>query len=48
MSLTQEQYDAAKVVLETELAEAVEEREQLRLQQALADIEKLAIVDATE
>lgn len=48
MSLTQEQYDAAKAVLEAELAESVDTREEERIKKALEDIEALVITDATE
>jgi hypothetical protein len=48
MTLTQEQYDAAKAVLETELAETNDEREKARITKALEDIEALVITDATE
>jgi len=48
MTLTQEQYDAAKAVLEAELAETHDEREKERITQALAQIATLVITDATE
>lgn len=48
MTITQEQYDAAKAVLEAELAESVDERQKERITKALEDIEALVITDATE
>jgi hypothetical protein len=46
--MNQEQYEAAKSVLEAELADAPEEREQERLKEALATIERLVVADASE
>ena len=48
MSITQETIDAAKAVLEAELAESTDEREKERITKALEDIAKLVATDATE
>jgi hypothetical protein len=46
--MNQEQYEAAKSVLEAELADAPEEREKLRIEEALAAIAQLVVTDASE
>jgi len=46
--MNQEQYEAAKAVLEAELAEATDEREKERIQTALDGIAKLVTSDASE
>jgi hypothetical protein len=46
--MNQEIYEAAKAVLEAELAESTDEREQTRIKTALADIAKLVVTDASE
>jgi hypothetical protein len=46
--MNQEQYEAAKATLEAELANAPEEREKLRIEEALAAIAKLVITDDSE
>lgn len=48
MSITQDQIDAAKATLEAELAESTDEREKLRVQEALEQLAKLVATDATE
>jgi hypothetical protein len=46
--MNQEMYEAAKAVLEAELANAPEEREKLRIEDALSTIAKLVVTDAPE
>lgn len=46
--MNQAQYEAAKAVFETELAETLDEREKTRIEEALAAIEKLVVTDAPE
>ena len=46
--MNQEQYEAAKAVLEAELADTLDEREKTRIEEALAGIAKLVVTDATE
>ena len=46
--MNQEQYDNAKAVLEAELADALDEREKTRIEEALAAIAKLVVTDASE
>ena len=48
MTMNQEQYEAAKAVLEAELLETVDEREKARLTTALEQIAKLVVTDASE
>ncbi len=47
-NMNQEQYDAAKAVLEAELADTTDEREKERLTKALDEIAKLVVTDAAE
>jgi|LauGreDrversion4_2_1035121.scaffolds.fasta_scaffold1725639_2 hypothetical protein len=46
--MNQEQYEAAKAVLEAELADTIDEREKERLTKALEEIAKLVVTDASE
>jgi hypothetical protein len=46
--MNQEQYEAAKAVLEAELADTLDEREKTRIEEALAAIAKLVVTDASE
>jgi hypothetical protein len=46
--MNQEQYEAAKAVLEAELANTLDEREKTRIEEALAAIAKLVVTDASE
>jgi hypothetical protein len=46
--MNQEQYEAAKSVLEAELADTLDEREKTRIEDALATIAKLVVTDASE
>jgi hypothetical protein len=48
MTLNQEQYEAAKAVLEAELSDTVDEREKERLTTALETLAKLVVTDASE
>lgn len=46
--MNQEQYEAAKAVLEAELEKTLDEREKTRIEEALAAIAKLVVTDASE
>jgi hypothetical protein len=46
--MNQEQYEAAKAVLEAELADTVDEREKERITNVLEEIAKLVVTDAPE
>lgn len=46
--MNQEQYEAAKAVLEAELADTVDEREKERITNVLEEIAKLVVTDASE
>ena len=46
--MNQEQYEAAKAVLEAELADTLDEREKTRIEEALSAIAKLVVTDASE
>jgi hypothetical protein len=48
MTMNQEQYEAAKAVLEAELSDTVDEREKERINTVLEEIAKLVVTDASE